>query len=720
MKNVLTIYKRDMRNIITNWASLVVIIALMILPALYAWFNIKSAWDPYGNTSGILVAVVNKDKGSEYRGQKVNVGSELVQKLKNNNSIGWKFVDEKDAEHGVKYGKYYASITIPENFSERIISVTQDVPQKADLIYSVNEKRNAVAPKITQKGVTGIQQQLTTTFVETINGIIFDVFNKLGVELEKGKPVLESFINIIFEIDNRIPEINKAVDDFYNGALTLQELIKRVQSNLPIVEDTINKASDVVNKGEGFLIKVRDGIRNITPFIKEQLLTIDNIAHTTEADIGNAADLIASNPIKAKDLLVKVRDRYSNGINNIDSNLELLKSLDNNSNNKVVTDFIDAMGNIKGRLQTQLNAIDSIIASIDKKEQISSEIVNKMKQDSVFITGFLDSVVNNFDSTITPAINDTMNNSVALADNTLKLLKDAKNDLPIISNLMQKVYTGTAIGIEDIVELKRRLPAVEQSIHSLAERLRGLNSNDQLNELIRILKLNARKESEFIANPVNIVQNRIFPIPNYGSAMTPFFTTLSLWVGALILVSILSVEIHNHNYEENIKINQAFLGRYLTFVTIALFQALVVTLGDIYLLKVYVSNPTVFVIYAMFISIVFTMVVYTLVSVFGNAGKALSMILLVLQISASGGTFPIEVTPPFFQHLNPLLPFTYAIGGMREAVGGVLWDMLKYNASVLSIYFFIFILIGISMKRIFKGTITKFVEKFKQSGLVEE
>lgn len=720
MKTVLKIYNRDFKNIISNWVALVVTIALVILPSLYAWFNIKSAWDPYGNTKGILVAVVNRDKGGSYRDKTINVGNELVEKLKSNTSMGWKFVDEKEAEHGVKYGKYYASITIPENFSDSILSITKDNPHKADIIYSVNEKINAVAPKITQKGVTSIQQQVTTTFIETVNGLIFDIFNRLGIELEKGKPQLKTLMEMIFEVDRRIPEINKAVNDVYDGAIVLQGLLNRIQNDLPLIDDTIKKTTDIVTKGQSFLTKSQDTLRNLSPFIKQELIVLRNISSTTETLINQALNLIESDPVKAREAFVKAKGTNTQAINKIDNLLELINSLGNNSSNKTIVSLTNSLKAHKIKLQSISTDIDSVIKAIDNKDQDAASLLNKLKQDSTAIGSFLDNIINNYDSTIAPEVDNILSNSITAASNTLKLLQDANNNLPAASDLIQKANKGTNTGIADIIELKKNLPSIESSIHSTAEKLRALDNDASLNEVIRLLKLDARKEADFIANPVNVVQNRLFPIPNYGSGMAPFFTTLSLWVGALILVSILSVDVHKPLEGVSMTLQEAYLGRYLTFLTIALLQALAVTLGDIYLLKVYVSNIPVFIVYAMYISLIFSMIVYTLVSVFGNVGKALSMILLVLQISASGGTFPIEVTPAFFQHLNPFLPFTYAIAGMREAVGGVLWDVLITNGLILEIYFVVFIVIGLAWKSLFRGLIVRFVAKFKDSGLMEE
>lgn len=169
MKNAFKVYKRDVKKVVTNWVALVIIMGLMILPSLYAWFNIKASWDPYSNTKGISVAVVNKDNGANFKNLRIDAGRDIVKELEGNDKIGWKFVDEKEAKSGVEDGKYYASVVIPEDFSEKLLSIVKDKQEKPSLIYSVNEKVNAIAPKITDKGVTTVQSEVSKTFVKTVN-----------------------------------------------------------------------------------------------------------------------------------------------------------------------------------------------------------------------------------------------------------------------------------------------------------------------------------------------------------------------------------------------------------------------------------------------------------------------------------------------------------------------------------------------------------------------
>ncbi|ACA53813.1 YhgE/Pip domain-containing protein [Clostridium botulinum] len=720
MKNIFKIYKRDLKNIITNWVAIVVMLGLMILPSLYAWFNIKSSWDPYSNTKSISVAVVNKDKAAFFKGQSINVGEELVNKLKINKNIGWKFVDEKEAENGVKYGKYYASIIIPEDFSYKILSITRDKQEKPTLIYSVNEKSNAVAPKITSKGVTTIQSEVTKTFVKTVNGIIFEMFNKLGIELEKGKPKLKDLMNMIFYVNDKIPEINASIDKLEKGAITLEEFIEKINKDIPLIKDTINRALSAGDKTKLFLSKSKEGINNVAPYIKQDLIIARKINSTAEVLIKEGVDLIGKNSSKARENLLSSKDKLTNVKEILNSILELIDIINKDKKNIIMNDFENNIKDMKERVNNKIENINTVISSIDRGEKVSVEVLNRLNNKANGIDSILEKTIEDFNPKIVPAINNVLNDLIVVADNTIQLLKNANENLPGATELLDKGYTGAEKGIKGIKILKSNLPSIEKSIGEVSNKLKTLDDDERLNEIIKLMKSNAKIESDFISNPVEIKENRIYPIPNYGSAMAPFFTTLSLWVGALILVSILSVEVKDIKGAKKLKVHEKYFGRYFTFMTIAIFQALIVSLGDIYLLKVYVSNKSIFILFSIFISIIFSMIIYTLVSVFGNVGKALGVILLVLQISASGGTFPIEVTPGFFQRINPLLPFTYAVSGMREAVGGVIEGILLRDIIILLIYFTLSILLALLLKKKLEKINKNFVKKFKESGLVEE
>ncbi|MNE39385.1 ABC-2 family transporter protein [compost metagenome] len=260
------------------------------------------------------------------------------------------------------------------------------------------------------------------------------------------------------------------------------------------------------------------------------------------------------------------------------------------------------------------------------------------------------------------------------------------------------------------------MPAAESKLKNVTSRISEFEKEASLQDLIDLLTIDFAKESDFFSEPVKLVENVLYPIPNYGSAMSPFFTTLSLWVGGILLVSLLSVEVHG--LAEGTRSYHEYFGRYLTFLTIALFQSLIVTIGDLLLLKAYAADPVKFVLFGLFNSAVFMLMIYTFVSVFGNVGKAMAVVLLVLQLAGSGGTFPIQVTPPFFQAIYPYLPFTYAIGLMREAVGGSVRDIVMRDFIILLIYAGITLILGLGLKRFVNRITAKSVEKAKSGHLI--
>jgi putative membrane protein len=332
----------------------------------------------------------------------------------------------------------------------------------------------------------------------------------------------------------------------------------------------------------------------------------------------------------------------------------------------------------------------------------------------------MDDSISNFDNTISPQIDSLANNTTDMTNNSLRLLESAKNNIPLINSLLKDANAGTDLGAAQIKKIKDKFPQAEQTIHRNVENFKNLDNDEKLNELSNFLQKDPKNVSDFFANPINLVQNRIFPIPNYGSAMAPFYSTLAIWVGGFTLLSILSIHVEPLEEGKILGTTKMFFGRFLTIATLSVLQSFIIVVGNLFVIKTYAVSPVIFLIFSLYVGFVFAMIIYTLVSVFGSVGKALALVIMVLQVSASGGTFPIQLTPKFFQNISPLLPFTYAIGGMREAEGGIIWSSLCYNAGILSIYFFISIIIAVFLKEKVNKKSEKFVHKMRESGLVGE
>ena len=361
-----------------------------------------------------------------------------------------------------------------------------------------------------------------------------------------------------------------------------------------------------------------------------------------------------------------------------------------------------------------------MINTVDSGNKVINSDITAAIQGANRTSGSMNNVMDNFDSETAPAIDDAIDNTSGLSNNAVSMLESIQGNMPLFNGILDGTNAQIDSSVKSLNEIKNKFPKVKQDIHANSEKLKTLIDDQKLTELIKILKKDGKKESDFLANPIDLVQNRVYPIPNYGSSMAPFFTTLAIWVGAYILVSLLSV--HAAPFKDGLPLStkEVFLGRYLTYASIAIMQALVTIAGNMFMLKTYVVSPIILTLFSVYVSIVFVTIIYTLASVLGKIGKSIAMIAMVLQVSGSGGTFPIELLGKFFQYINPMMPFTYAIGGMREATAGIIPSVLIKDMLMLTIFFVAFLLFGIVFKERINKKNENFAKHFNDSGLTGE
>ncbi|MGL5415634.1 MAG: YhgE/Pip domain-containing protein [Clostridium sp.] len=715
MKNIFKIFKKDVVKIATNWVALVVVIGLIILPSLYAWFNIKSSWDPYGNTKGIKIAVVNEDKGAEFKGKKINVGEEVVNELKNNNSLGWVFEDKEKAKIAVERGEVFASIEIPENFSKDAISLTSDKIIKPDLIYTVNEGANAIAPKITDKGVQTIKGNVDSSLVKAVNGAIFKAFNEIGIEYINERPKIQSGVKALYDLNNNSDKIGELINKAYDGTITVNQMVEKINAIVPSFEETLNKASDILNSSETFLQSSKESIKNISPVIKDDLVLGKKLIDGA-LEMGNSLNENIDKEAFIQNLgAIKGRLQTINGI------VTSVKNVCNTLNkNGILDNTIGKLNGLNEKINNTINFIDGLNNIAQGNGAISKEDISALKEKLSNISSVFGNIVGSYDQTIMPAINSSIDKVLDGANSAEVTIQKTKEALPKVKEGLSVFKNGATISNEKLKVLKEDYPQIQKTLRDIVSKIKKIDNGDNVDSILDLLTNDWKGESDFLGNPVNIQENRLFTVPNYGSAMSPFYTTLAIWVGGLILVSVLTVSIKGIDKEkENIKTYQIFLGKYLTFITIGMLQGFVVAMGDMFILKTYVLNKVGFVLFSMFVSFVFITIIYSIVSVFGNIGKAICIIFLVLQVAAGGGTFPVEVMSNFFKGLNPILPFKYAINGMRYLVAGGVQELFIQDFVILLITIIPFIIIGLLFKKVFNKSSEKFISKLKESDIVE-
>lgn len=712
MKNIFKIYKNDLKDIFTNKVLLVIIIGLCILPSLYAWFNIKASWDPYGNTGNISVAVINKDSGAEIMNKKVNMGDELVKELKTNKDLGWKFVDRKKALEGVNSGKYYAYIEIPSNFSENLTSLVSKDIKKGTIIYTVNEKINAIAPKITSKGATTIQNEVNQTVVKTVSEVVLKAFKEAGIEIEKQLPKLSTLESNLVEVQGKFKDIDKVVDTAVDATDKVSDIIKDIQNDMPLIKDTITNSKNLSSDIKSFLNDSKTGLSQLSPILKNDLGLISEISSNAKNAVSDLIDAINKGSESAPQLIDNLSTKLSDLASSTNTLTKFLEKLNKLVPGNQLKSVIDSLNSISAKLDTAVSSLQTIKNQVANGEKPPLTNLNNLLKVIGDVNTITSSILNNFDSKIQGPISNIIEDSFKVADNIIAVLDSAEKKLPAVEDILNTTLSFSGSAEKGASFIKEKLPYAKSVVDTIVDSMKKINNSSEVNELISLLKSDVLKRSDFLKQPVDLVENRLYPIKNYGSAMAPFYTVLSLWVGILLLMSLLSTNVHG-----DYKPNEVYFGRGLTFLTLTIIQALIVSLGDIYFLKVQAVNIPLFILISVFTSIVFTAIVYSLVSIFGNVGKAIGVVLLVIQVAGSGGTFPIQVTPQFFQNVYPLLPFTYAISAMREAVGGIYMPNLTKDISTLAIFIVVFVIFTVFFKKPINKVTEKIQDRFNESDL---
>ena len=251
MKNVFRIYKRDMTKIFTNWVALIMMIVIIIIPSLYSLINIDASWDPYSNTKGIKIVVINEDKGTYFKGQDINIGNELVDKLKENDKLGWEFLNDKEsARKDLLLEKYYAMIEIPENFSENATTFVSKNVVKPKLIYTVNEKKNAIAPKMTDSGIKSVKNELDQNINKTVSGVLFKVLNEKGIDIQNNREKIRKIVDNIYELDDNMSELENLLDTGISGTDDLSKVLDKTNDMVAPISDMLNSTSDFIGNSQ--------------------------------------------------------------------------------------------------------------------------------------------------------------------------------------------------------------------------------------------------------------------------------------------------------------------------------------------------------------------------------------------------------------------------------------------------------------------------------------
>ncbi len=731
MKNIWRIFSGDMKRLVRNPFALVIAIGLCIIPSLYAWFNIYSNWDPYANTKNIKIAVATEDAGYQRNdGTTVNMGDSIIESLKENDKIGWVFTDTRDeALNGVYSGEYYAAVIISSDFTYSMYNVFREDFKRPTISYYENEKKNAVATKITDSAVSTLKQSINEQFIEVLASNIFEQTNHISEQMEENDK-FAYFQNKLDNLNQNLIGYSKMIDTFISGNEELSLAVAEAKGSIPGLSDKVSNGAQSFGTARSSLDDTKTSLASFSENVDQTMTSIQDSINKIQTSI-SSTNLAGDAQETADSLNQTVLDavELQRELQRLQEHLKkvIIEESVSDEDKQVIRKIIDTIGSIDGGADDIEKAISSInqiamgFSGDSQTDAINTQVSGSMVADAInrslsdmtqVLTTCSQAVTdmqNMYSTSLVPQLDNVIDSMGQMLNNVsdiLTRLNDTLGDMDSVFSGIEMTVTGANDSLEQIQTV---IDGVSSKLTKLLERLNSVEDDDKVQAFIEFLKGDPKGYGEFFSQPVSVTTQEVYPIPNYGSAMTPFYTILAIWVGGTILVALIKVKAEPKDLK-NVKSYQLFFGRYLLFFVMGQLQALIIVLGDIYLLHCQILYPVWFWLVASLASITFTLLIYSLALSFGDVGKALAVVIMVIQIAGSGGTFPIELLPSVYRNIYIFFPFPYAINAMRETIGGMYGSDYMKNLTELMIFAVVGLLIGLVIRIPFVK-LNHFVEK---------
>lgn len=683
MRNIWTVFKTDIRTLSKCFFACVVVVAIALLPSLYAWLNIYSNWDPYGNTGGISIAVASLDEGyTDADGTYENKGDDVVADLREATSINWVIVDtEEEAKGGVESGDYYAAVVIDKQFSRNMYRMLTDWTGKPAITYYENAKKNAVATKITDTAVETLKRSISENYLEVVIDGIMEQSNLLAADLTADDP--EAAVKgVLYQAQDLLHACGRMMDAFEtaggsgvseSSAAALEAAVASINKNLPDGSQLQQTAAEIQLQLNTVLARVERALDRLS------------------SAIGNAPELPSAQQ-QLRDAAAQL-EKAAATLDRWAEDIEMEAP--------AAAEQARAISAECTRLAAKLQALadkptaSDLLADCDALVKSIRTMVDRIPVTSKALQKELD--------TVAGQVADTMEGMAALAG-------DAK--------VMKTALAETADAVGDTMALLR--PATEKlltSLESTIDDLEGLTTDEYMDTLVNILGGDPAVYGQYFPEMVQTSVNAVYPIANYGSAMTPFYTVLAIWVGGVILSSLIKIHARTEGLIDP-KPAELYFGRYLFFFVLSQIQAAVIVTGDLYILKVQCLHPGMLYLTGALTAFTFSLLIYSLAISFGDVGKAIVVVIMVMQIAGSSGTFPIELLPAIYQKIYRFFPFPYAIDAMRECICGMYGNYYWQQIGFLLLFAAAALLIGLLVRRPFMGLNHFMEEKLEETELL--
>lgn len=698
MRNVFRVFSRDVRRLALVRKAWIVILGVMITPSLYAWVNIEAFWDPYSRTENVNVVVVNLDEGgSSTATGDVDVGSQLVDQLGENDQLGWQFLDEDDAMDAVRSGSSYAAIVVPPDFSRDLLSITSGDFTPPSLTYYVNEKANAVAPKITDVGASTLETQVNSTFVSVVAEAVTEELTDAGDDVER---------RLLGAQNDTVDALDGAVDTVASARERLEEL----EEGLSGARGGLSSAGNTLGTVDATLGDVQIAVgqaRQIADEAQQELTTLTGSLTTTYVSgatlLADAASTMNGSVSRVTSGLERANVAVGSGLD--DADMVAARTGEALSEVRALLAVAAPDSELSGRLSEAVTALQDRVPDdqnvLARVRQLNADVA----ADTTAIRDSADAIdtavgaagasarsVRDVLVRTGPDLNGAMSRLSASAGALSSAIDSQRAQLGQAQNLIaglddQLDETSTALAALD-----GNLAGTESGLERVRTDVVALSTADAWDALGTLTGLDADEIAQFMASPVEVDEHAVFPVSAYGTAMAPLFANLSLWIGAFVLVVIFKLEVDREGIT-GLTTRQAYLGRWMLLAAMGVIQALVLSVGTL-VIGVETASALAFVVTSVLIGQAYLSIIYALSVVLGYVGKGLCVLLIIVQIPGAAGLYPIELMPGFFRALYPCLPFTYGIDAMRETISGFYGDHYWKNMAALAVFVVLSFLLG--------------------------
>ena len=714
VKKAFQIFKRDILRLLKNPVALVITIGICVIPSLYAWYNIVANWDPYGNTANIKVAVANNDQGTsnEYVGE-LNAGDETVSKLKENDQLGWVFTDADAAVEGVKSGEYYAAIVIPDDFSANLTSMLTGTFTQPQLEYYCNEKKNAIAPKVTDTGAQTVEEQINETFVATVSETLVEKIQNAASDLDaQGTETQGGILENVQRSNRALQDVRDALAGMQKTIATSKEAGAKADETLAALSGQIPSLVNALDKGDALLASARTSSRNfassLNTTLSHGLTQMGKVSSNANVAVGKLSGAISAAGGKVDGALADVQ-MVINDVNGIIIDIREITGIDSGLILSALEEQLAELQTLKDALQDQstdiqnsAGAIAGAVSSLDSATQQGISAMEGVQQDMA--------------STVLPQLSQGMDSFSEVSGDLTGVVTSLEPTIAQARGVLAQLTTTLGQASSTMSQADSSLEKLQGTLSTAANDVAALRASESLDKLDEILGASSADLADLMSSPVTLTTKAVYPVSNYGSGVAPFYTNLALWVGGCVLIAIIKLEVDGEGIGA-FTATEGYFGRWLLLVVLGFAQAFIVCCGDL-VLGMQCLRPELFVLAGIFTSFVYVNIIYALASAFKHIGKALVVILVIVQIPGSSGMYPIEMMPDFFQYLHPLLPFTYGISAMRETIGGMYGMDYAINLGVLAVFLAVALFIGVKLRTLMLNLNLLFDKELERTGVM--